>query len=66
MLATLSGSSLRSVIYQGLRKVIDKFTWTENAPLALKVGETIVAVGKTTKGMSFYIENEMTDGKNCD
>jgi hypothetical protein len=35
--------------------------WPDKTPLALKDGETIVAVGKTVKGMAFYIKNNHED-----
>jgi hypothetical protein len=49
--------SLKFVIYRGFRKLMEKCTRPEKVPLVLKDGETIVAVGETIKGMSFYIKN---------
>jgi hypothetical protein len=40
-----------------MRKLAETFTRHENIPLVLKDSDTIVAVGKTTKGMMFYVRN---------
>ena len=49
--------SLKYVIYRAFRKLMEKCTRPEKVTLVLKDGETIVAVGETIKGMSFYIKN---------
>lgn len=61
MLLSAYEISLRFVIYRGFRKLAGKCRWYEKIPLVLKDGETIVAVGKTTQGMTFYIKNNQED-----
>jgi hypothetical protein len=57
MVVSVYEISLRFVLYRGLRKLAEKCTRQEKIPLVLKDGDTIVAVGKTTKGLAFYIRN---------
>jgi hypothetical protein len=61
MLASVYEISLRFVLYQGIRKCREKCMWPDKTPLVLKDGETIIAVGKTVKGMAFYIRNNHED-----
>ena len=53
--------SLHLVLHRAFRQLADTWTWPDKTPLVLKEGETIVAVGKTTQGMAFYITNTQED-----
>jgi hypothetical protein len=57
MCASVYEISLRFVLYRGIRKLREKCMWPDKTPLVLKDGETIVAAGKTVKGLAFYIKN---------
>ena len=61
LFASVYEISWRFVLYRGLGQLREKCTWPDTTPLVLKDGETIVAAGKTTQGMAFYIQNNQED-----